>query len=71
MITMDGEDSISFFTIKNALPLQCSDSNQGIALTLVRREDPENGGPAALVARTASSCYPNGIPILLMNLSQR
>ena len=58
MITMDGEDSISFFTIKNAL-------------TLVRREDPENGGPAALVVRTASSCYPNGIPILLMNLSQR
>ena len=56
---MDGEDSISFFTIKNALPLQCSESNQGIAPTLVRREDPENGGPAALVARAASSCLFN------------
>ena len=33
MATMDRKDSLSFFTIRNALPLQCSDSNQSIAPT--------------------------------------
>ena len=37
----------------------CGYSHQGIELTL-RREDPENGGPAALVAPgAASSCLFN------------